>query len=554
MLRFARHVVLLSLLGYTTGLLASAVPSKHVSAVTVDHSYQSTSDCTSGAVSACDGGTYGVDRFATVQAGIDAVRPHGTVTVHPGTYRENLTISKSLTLVGTSFDAMDTVLSGFAGNTVHITAGDVTLEDLSLQGSTGTESGLYARGFGRVTLTNVHAVGNNGHGFALYGGRQVSFTDVHATGNDADGNGNGSGIELQNVGEVIFAQVQANQNAHGLRIDGASSFRDTDGMYTQNDTHGIHLASLSGDVALLRTTLENNDADNDNLGDGLNASSSNACTTAAIGGNLLVQGATIRDTDGSGTGAFQERGVHVECITGTVTMESSADPFSMTVFGHDAAGVWIAEGASDVHITDGDYTFNSLDGLYVQADGTVNVNTINASNNRVGLRITDASEVTVKGGSFMENSHDGIVSSHVAATHFVDAVIAAGNGKSGATIRSGNTFTDTDGVFMGNRYFGLRIAEVETHVALNGTVANNNADDTDAGHGIDISNSGDVTALDVMAMHNTHDLFISNARSFKDTNGVYSTNVDDLFISVVHGGVTWVRTPPARSVSQRGTE
>ena len=52
--------------------------------------------------------------FSTIQAALDAAAPGDTVLVSPGTYTENVTISKSLTLLSTG-GRDDTTIQGISG-------------------------------------------------------------------------------------------------------------------------------------------------------------------------------------------------------------------------------------------------------------------------------------------------------------------------------------------------------------------------------------------------------------------------------------------------------
>ena len=45
-----------------------------------------------------NGSAIGYDQFATIQAAINAVASGGTIYVYSGTYRQNLTVNKSVTM------------------------------------------------------------------------------------------------------------------------------------------------------------------------------------------------------------------------------------------------------------------------------------------------------------------------------------------------------------------------------------------------------------------------------------------------------------------------
>lgn len=89
--------------------------------------------------SSCGGHSWGIDAFATIQEGINAVREEGTVNVSATTnhYFEHILISKTITLSGTpDVDENLPVIDGEdTGVVVSITADDVTLSGFHVQKS-----------------------------------------------------------------------------------------------------------------------------------------------------------------------------------------------------------------------------------------------------------------------------------------------------------------------------------------------------------------------------------------------------------------------------------
>lgn len=79
------------------------------------------------AIGTNDGHAWGVDAFASITAGVAAVDAGGTVQVAAGTYVENVTIGKALTLQGAGNSS--TFLTSNAGTTLTITTGGSSASD-----------------------------------------------------------------------------------------------------------------------------------------------------------------------------------------------------------------------------------------------------------------------------------------------------------------------------------------------------------------------------------------------------------------------------------------
>ena len=100
---------------------------------------------------------------ATVQAGIDASSAADTVTIANGTYSENVTLNKNITLQSTSGTYVGTTITAAsAGKTITVTsAGDgatiknLTITYASTQNSTTSNAGAIlsdSNGSGAVTI------------------------------------------------------------------------------------------------------------------------------------------------------------------------------------------------------------------------------------------------------------------------------------------------------------------------------------------------------------------------------------------------------------------
>src|SRR5207302_1574944 len=90
----------------TTGVTHEALTSSTTSTATVTNTVYVNAAYTGsnfGDSEGSNGGTlltFGVNAFATVQDGVNAIHSGGTVQVAAGTYAENVTINKALSLIG----------------------------------------------------------------------------------------------------------------------------------------------------------------------------------------------------------------------------------------------------------------------------------------------------------------------------------------------------------------------------------------------------------------------------------------------------------------------
>ncbi|WP_128544148.1 T9SS type A sorting domain-containing protein [Larkinella soli] len=126
--------------------------------------------------------------YTTIQAAVAAASAGETVTVYPGTYTENVTLSKSLTVVSTGGRG-STIIQGFQTSPAPSVYGAVTIEGVTSGVSIGTSS---ADGFTIIGVdwpTNVTDVG------AVYV-RGGPHTGLSIVGNDIRANGD-NGFVLQ---------------------------------------------------------------------------------------------------------------------------------------------------------------------------------------------------------------------------------------------------------------------------------------------------------------------------------------------------------------------
>jgi autotransporter-associated beta strand protein len=555
----------------------------------------------------------GLDAFDTIAEAIARVATAGTVLVTPGTYTENVVINKSLTLQGSTGTAGDVVIDPTAGDGITVTADAVTIRDLRV---TDAANGLAASNVCGLTVMNVQADANLGDGVFgnnlcglttidggsffsnagdgldlrgdnLAGSRLVLSGAVDASMNGDSGltayefpgdptgmptlpgvsisggtfNDNGAsivgiggdGIALTEVGHVVLTGVTATGNDPGVFVDGAASFSDSDGNYSNNFDHGIQLIDIAGDVTLVRTIADNNDADDDGTGDGLNATDGGDGDSTAIGGNLLVQGGRFRIVDdGLGAAEHQVRGAFIARISGSATFQNTAGgAVVMTVTGNESDGVVIADGGSDATFQ-GTFDSNGGDGIDVASlAGTLTLNGPSAQLNAGdGVHVDGAAAVTasvgvfagfadgldarnitgtvsIAGGNYSFGTGDGIHVESAGGLTINNATVSAngqlGGSPSGDGVDASNVAGTVDidlGTYSSNDGDALRIGGTWITLTIDGGSYSSNA-----GDGIDLKGPGSVALTGVTATGNgANGAFIQDAASVSVSGGSFSNN------------------------------
>ena len=178
----------------------------------------------------------------TIQAGIDAVADGGTVLVAPGTYNEELIISRTITLAsyfhttGEEHFINETVIDGAGANriiTVNKSAPDAKIIGFTIQNG---NDGIKARGV--VQILNNH----------------IQF--------------NKDGVDYQNGGGLNRGNVYENNVDDGIDLDAATGVTIEDNIIRHNKNEGIEIRLQEYSGPTLKIIIRNNVISN-NIEDGI---------------------------------------------------------------------------------------------------------------------------------------------------------------------------------------------------------------------------------------------------------------------------------------------
>jgi hypothetical protein len=269
--------------------------------------------------------------FCSIQAAIDDAQTLAghTITIAPGTYTENVILSKRLTLDGAgsgSDPATSSIVQSVAANTpvIQVTSSGsdatnrVVIKDLRVTGATGssnTGAGLFVQSSiasGYFTFDNVVSRGNQGAGLGF--NSTASITDVAVTNSVLSMNGN-AGLRIASAVpsftdlNVTGCQIDSNAtngfdyNPSGTMTNVGTNFNFTNTNFTNNSTanvtnaHDVSFFRFYGNATLTNVNVTSNQLPNKAYGIvfyGTNASA----------GTVQLNGVTCSGTVGKGALTF----------------------------------------------------------------------------------------------------------------------------------------------------------------------------------------------------------------------------------------------------------
>lgn len=265
--------------------------------------------CVSGAA------TLYVNPGDSIQEAVDAAEPGDTIVVRDGTYTENITVYKRLTIQSDN-GAHATNIQAAGAHIIKVTADNVNITGFTIEGDSNhcgvyikdvktctisnniisdNYQGIYLLNANHNNIINNSAFSNTNYGIVLTGGsahNQISKNNAsnnlnyHGIGlltasdnntianNTANNNGN-NGIYLQesNNNKIIDNNASHNVNYHGISLSSSSRNEIRNNIANANNKTGIGLWT-----SFNNTILNNTAKNNSNNGIYLQESSNNMIT------------------------------------------------------------------------------------------------------------------------------------------------------------------------------------------------------------------------------------------------------------------------------------
>lgn len=188
--------------------------------------------------------------FHGIQQAVDDATDGHFISVCPGTYIENVELTKSLTVRSLEKHGARVIAASSNDHVFHIKRNDTTLDGFTVRGATGSDkAGIYA---GASVVRNVQILSNlltgNWHGIYL---KDTEGTVIR--GNQASSNSE-MGLLVdgatQTTIESNFFSDNTRDGVHlrniKIKKDEPTQTRLADNFVTENNVHGIHVVDSSG--------------------------------------------------------------------------------------------------------------------------------------------------------------------------------------------------------------------------------------------------------------------------------------------------------------------
>jgi hypothetical protein len=371
-----------------------------------------------------NGTAFGVDEFATIQDAVNAVASGGTVYVYNGSYVENVSIPKSLTISGESqagvvvhsASTTDPTGGGSLGSPVILIGADnVTIQKLTVDGDNPNHvSGVVVGGADIDATTGIITDWNEPVTYTGMTVKNVTVQNVFERGIEfANGNDNGTGtfdIENDTVtnvqgdsansiaifnygGSGVIAVNQISFTPDAIATNHSYGTNIHDNVITHSGT-GIHSDNNGDGVGALADSIHDNHI---SLGSGTGSSGIFVFVPYV---NVSVSNNTISDVD-TGLAAYGGQGGTASFSGNIVSVNDGGTGALIT---RDTLGFGlmpVSASLTNNQFSGGDV---GIELLSLTISPTISGNTIDGAD--IGVYAFDnAAPITITGGT-IENAHD----------------------------------------------------------------------------------------------------------------------------------------------------
>lgn len=214
------------------------------------------------------------DQYKSITEAVNAAQPGDTITISPGTYSENVVVTKSVTIKAAS-PGSTTVTAADPSKDVFLVQGkNIRIEGLTITGATGA-SGVHVQGASACFVTGISAHGNdkavyldgatncevssssladNGYGVYCDNSSHNTISNNVATGEKGGSTALGDGIYMyySDSNTVTHSNLSSN-HVYGLSIFHSSGNTISNNSILKNEDIGIRLRESNNNTLTFNT-------------------------------------------------------------------------------------------------------------------------------------------------------------------------------------------------------------------------------------------------------------------------------------------------------------
>ncbi|MDW8035274.1 MAG: NosD domain-containing protein [Candidatus Korarchaeum sp.] len=336
--------------------------------------------------------------FTSLSSAVAAANPSDRIVVCPGTYRENVRVTKSNLVIAGLGEPSSIVIEAL-NTTKHvievINARNVTISNLSLKRAIGSQqSGLYAYYSSESSFRNILVVEN------YFGLNLVSSSGIRVEGLISENNTN-AGVNLEGSVACTLSRMNVKRNRIGLISLLSSDIRVSRSVFSSNSEGGLLLKYSDNNTISYVETRENGW-----YGIYLQRSKNNLIANSSSLNNkaLGVDGYGLYVYQGSNWNSVQNITVK-DNVYGIKVYSSDANMINASLINNSVAGI-LVESSRGNRISG--TVRGSIFGVWIYS-GSENEFSGDSGYNRYGVLISESEKNVINGAIIHDNVYTGIV-------------------------------------------------------------------------------------------------------------------------------------------------
>jgi len=206
----------------------------------------------------------GSGNYTSIQEAINNASVSDTISIEPGTYTENIDITKSLTIESSTLNRSDVIIQPeSSGYVINITSDNVNIESVSIDGTDLTNiGGINVNTADGVSINNTVVKNNTENGISIYGSNNPVISNSMISFNT------GNGVYLNTVDSAEIYTNVISSNGKGIYLENANNGITYDNLFCNIDNldfNGVNTNNEWNSTLTLDTNIVNGDRKGGNV-------------------------------------------------------------------------------------------------------------------------------------------------------------------------------------------------------------------------------------------------------------------------------------------------